>query len=392
MGGRPQAGPLVTSTPDRARPVRVLHIVPDLGVGGLPRVVETLCTATDRERFDVGVLCLEYVGALGESLRERGFHVDIVPNAHHPDRLAPFKVTGYLLRRRVDVVHTHNTQAFLEGLPGALVARVPVRIHTDHARKYPDHQKLILAERIMARFATRIVAVSDTTAQDLQRYQKIPASRISIIANGVEGQQFSRPLNVAAKRRELGIPPEGPVVGLSARLVEEKGITYLLQAMPRLLQRFPDLHVLIAGEGQLMDSLIAEARRLGVAGQVHFLGLRRDIPDLLRALDIFLLPSVSEGLPMALLEAMAAGLPLIATEVGGVATAVCHGVNGLLIPPANPNAISSAVETLLTDRERLRAFGGASRRLFAERFSAEAMARAYETLYLESFQPRRRRP
>jgi glycosyltransferase involved in cell wall biosynthesis len=360
--------------------------VPDLGIGGLPRVVETLCLATDPDRFDVRVLCLEYRGAIGEALEKRGIPVDLVPNAHHPDRLAPLKVARFLLRNRFDVVHTHNTQAFLEGLPGALVARVPTRIHTDHGRQYPDHQKLVIAERVMARFATHVVAVSATTAADLQRHQRISERRIRVISNGVDGMAFARPVDVGAKRCTLGLPPGAPVLGLAARLVEEKGIIYLVQAMPRLLDTMPNLQLLIAGEGGLRERLTDAAAQLGVAGHVHFLGLRRDTPELLKAFDIFMLPSISEGLPMALLEAMAAGLPIIASEVGGVPTAVHHGVNGLLVRPADPQAISDAVEALLTNRSRMRDFGLASRALFEQHFSARAMAGAYEALYAGSRQ------
>jgi glycosyltransferase involved in cell wall biosynthesis len=368
------------------RRTRVLHIVPDLGIGGLPRVVETLCLATNPDRFDVRVLCLEYRGAIGEALEERRIPVDLVPNAHHPDRLAPLKVARYLFRNRFEVVHTHNTQAFLEGLPGAFAARVPTRIHTDHGRQYPDQRKLLIAERVMARFATHIVAVSATTAADLQRHQRISERRIRVISNGVDGAAFARPVDVAAKRRALGLPPHAPVLGLAARLVQEKGIIYLLQAMPRLLESTPALQLLIAGEGDLCDTLTEAVSQLGIANHVHFLGMRRDTPELLKAFDIFMLPSISEGLPMALLEAMAAGLPIIASDVGGVSFAVRHGVNGLLVPPADPRAISNAAEALLANPSRMRDFGSMSRDLFERHFSARAMAGAYETLYVGSLQ------
>jgi glycosyltransferase involved in cell wall biosynthesis len=365
-----------------ARRTRVLHIVPDLGVGGLPRVVETLCLTVDPERFESSALCLEFVGALGEGLRTRGFRVDLNPGARHPDRLAPFKIARYLLQNRFDVVHTHNTQAFIEGLPGAILARVPNRVHTDHARLYPDSAKYILSERILSNFATHIVAVSDHTSSDLQRYQRIPAHRIITIPNGVDGKMFTRPVDTADVRRRLGLSVSGPILGIVSRLVEQKGIIYLLRAMVSLVSLFPDLHLVIAGEGDLEQSLRASASELGLEGHAHFLGVRRDTPELLNAVDIFMLPSVWEGLPMTVLEAMAASRPIIASEVGGVSAAVKHKVNGLLIAPGDPAAIVEAVSSLLRDRDRMSAYGAAGSRIFQERFSAEAMTRAYETLYL----------
>jgi glycosyltransferase involved in cell wall biosynthesis len=171
------------------------------------------------------------------------------------------------------------------------------------------------------------------------------------------------------------------VLGLASRIVEQKGIIYLLQALVPLAQRYPKLHVLIAGEGDLEESLKAAARELGVEDRAHFLGLRRDTAELFKTMDVFMLPSVWEGLPMAVLEAMAAGLPVIATQVGGLAAAVHDKINGCLISPSDAGAIATAVDWMLSEPARLRAYGAASRRIFEDRFSATAMAHAYATLY-----------
>lgn len=379
---------------DRPRPAsergrtRVLHIVNGMGIGGLQRVVETLCETTDQDRFEVRVLSLGLLREIGEEMRSRGFRVDGLPGSDpsRPDRLSPLRVYRYLKASPVDVVHTHNTQAMIEGIPPAFLARVPIRIHTDHARLYPDRTAYILAERFVSYLTTQVVAVSGHTAMELRRHQKIPARKIITIPNGIDASAYVDPgdgrFDVAAKRRELGLPERGPVIGLAARLAEQKGIIDLLEAMPILLGQFPDLNLLIAGEGELEDSLRESAAELGVLERTHFLGPRRDVPELYAVMDLFMLPSYWEGLPMALLEAMAAGLPTVGCDVGGVATAVRDGVNGLLVKPGRPKDLAAATARLLADPDLLTSYGQAAAKIFQETFSAEPMTRAYEALYL----------
>jgi glycosyltransferase involved in cell wall biosynthesis len=384
MGGPlPAATSLARSGAAEPR-TKVLHIVNAMEIGGLQRVVETLCEATDRDRFDVRVLCLGVVGLIGDEMRGRGFQVDGLPDSdpERPDRLAAWKVYQYLKADPVDVVHTHNTQAMIEGIAPAFAARVPIRIHTDHARLYPDRQAYILAERVLSRLTSAVVAVSDHTATQLRTYQKISERRLVTIPNGIDASAFIGSFDVVAKRKELGLPATGPVIGLAARLAEQKGIIHLLEAMPLLLNRFPDLHLLIAGEGELEDSLKESAAELGIEAHTHFLGPRRDIPELYAVMDLFMLPSYWEGLPMALLEAMAAGLPTVGCDVGGVATAVKEGVNGMLVEPGRPDDLAEATIEMLSDLNRLSDYGQAAAKLFQEKFSAEPMARAYEDLYL----------
>lgn len=364
--------------------LRVLHIVNTMCIGGLQRVVETLCEATNPDRFEVSVLCLGQVGDIGKEMRARGFRVDGLPDSDpdEPDRLAPLKVFKYLKQYPADVVHTHNTQAMMEGIAPAFGARVPVRIHTDHARLYPDRTAYILAERYLSHLTTKVVAVSDHTAEELRTHQKISDRKLVTIPNGIDASAYVGQFDVAAKKRELGLPENGPVIGLAARLAEQKGLIHLLEAMPVLQSRFPDLHLLIAGEGELEASLKQSAVELGVDGQTHFLGPRRDVPELYAAMDLFMLPSYWEGLPMAILEAMAAGLPVVGCDVGGVATAVRPGINGLLVEPGRPDDLAEATTELLLDPNRMTQFGEAASKIFQETFSAEPMARAYERLYV----------
>ncbi|NNK64871.1 MAG: glycosyltransferase, partial [Gemmatimonadetes bacterium] len=208
-------------------------------MGGLPRVVDTLCRTIDRSRFDVEVLCLRDVGPLGEALRsDLGIAVHrLREDGDVPDRLAFMKIARFLRGRHFDVLHTHNTEPFVEGSLGGLLARVRTLVHTDHARPFPERwftrrfdrnkRRYLFAEWLASHFAWKVVGVSDHTTETLQRYGKIASSKVETIVNGIEGDRYDLPIDHAEARHELGIPADAPVLGFASRLVEQKGLVYL---------------------------------------------------------------------------------------------------------------------------------------------------------------------
>lgn len=369
------------TTPRTARQ-RVLHIVPDMGVGGLPRVVETLCRTTDAAAFDVGVLTLNFAGELADALARDGYHVHALPRGSDgPDYGAWRRVADLLRRERIDIVHTHNTQAWMHGGIGALLSRTPLLVHTDHAREFPDRLKYHVYERILSGFTYRVVGVSAHTTENLHRYEWIPRRKLLTIANGIEGRLFDQPVDREALRASMSVPVDSELLLLGARLEEQKGITYLLKALAQLAPKRPKLHFALGGIGSLREPLESEARALGISDRVHFLGVRLDMPSLLRAADIFVLPSNWEGLPMIVLEALAAQCPIVATAVGGVPSAVRDGDTGTLVPPRDPSALAAALTRMLDAPEEAKRRATRGRALFDAEFSAAAMARAYERLY-----------
>jgi glycosyltransferase involved in cell wall biosynthesis len=233
----------------------------------------------------------------------------------------------------------------------------------------------------MSLFAYRVVGVSDHTSANLEKYEKIPTAKIETIPNGIDGSAFDIPVDRDAKRRELGIPGDAMIIGIAARLSPPKGVTHILRALPDIVARVPRVALIVAGEGPLEQDLRAETARLGLGDHVKFVGPRADMPELLKLFDLYVLPSVSEGLPMVLLEAMAAGCPIVATSVGGVPSAIEDGVNGLLVPPQNPAMLARAVVLALGDAALRRRLALAGKQAFAARFSAETMTRRYERLY-----------
>jgi glycosyltransferase involved in cell wall biosynthesis len=184
------------------------------------------------------------------------------------------------------------------------------------------------------------------------------------------------------KKRELGITGDGPVIGLGVRLTKQKGITYLLRAMPEIIRQYPDVTLVIAGEGDIEKKLKKEASDLGVAKNTLFIGPRLDMSEVVKVLDLYVLPSLWEGLPMVLLEAMSAGCPIVATNVGGSHIAVIDGESGSLVAPKDSKALEGEIIRLLGDKQLRDGYAKRGRELFTSRFTARAMTSQYENLYL----------
>ncbi|MRR14495.1 glycosyltransferase family 1 protein [archaeon] len=239
-------------------------------------------------------------------------------------------------------------------------------------------------EWLVSHFAYKVVGVSDHTTRNLIHYEKISPRKTMTIMNGIDEDKYRITIDTSRKKEEMGINPEGPVIGLGVRLSEQKGITYLLQAMPDILKKFPGLTLLIAGEGPLEDNLKTEARDLGIHDHVVFAGPRLDMPEILQVLDLYVLPSLWEGLPMVLLEAMAAECPIVATDVGGNSMAIQNDVNGILVPSQSPSELAGAVIGLLGDKEKRSRYIRRGREIFDEKFSARVMAANYEKLYMRN--------
>lgn len=372
---------------------RLLQVVPSLNLGGMEQVVIQLSRSIDRDRFDVRVLCLRSEGPFAEELREAGIPVRLLarPRGGGPDYFAFSRLRAVLREERIEVMHTHNTEAMLTaGLAGAL-ARVPTMVHTDHAREFPDKLRYMVAEHLVSHAYYRVVGVSTHTTTALERHEKIPRRKLVTIPNGVDPTPYTRAAEPLEVKRALGIAGRGPVLGIAAKLRPEKRIEDLIEALSYLRLYFPEIVLLIAGVGGEEEKLRRTAVEHGVADSVHFLGMRRDIPDILRALDLMVLPSSREGTPMILLEALAAGVPVVATRVGGIPEIITHGLNGSLVEPLQPGALAREITRLLHDPELRARYRHEGRRTFDERFSARAMARRYEALYIREA-PARTRP
>ena len=362
---------------------KILQITHDLDLGGLQQVIVHLCTYINRDLFDVSVLCLREKGMFATVIENMGIRVfSLDQNLLGVDYFAFVKICRILKNECIDIVHTHNTQPFIDGGLAAVLAGVQTVIHTDHARKYPDKRSYMFAEWLLSHFVYKVIGVSDHTRLELIRYEKMSPRKVVTIPNGIDPSKLEGKIDKKALLKDLNINNRNPVIGFCGRIAEQKGLIYLLQALPAICSSFPEAVVLLAGDGPLRQDLEHRSQEMGIGDKVKFLGTRQDIPSLLKVFDVFVLPSIFEGLPMVVLEAMAAGCPVVATDVGGTSTAIDNGKTGILVGPENPGELARGITALLTDRELRNRIIAAAKESVNNNFSAKKMTQRYEQLYL----------
>jgi sugar transferase (PEP-CTERM/EpsH1 system associated) len=364
-----------------ARPsVGVVHLVTKLEFGGLEKVVFDLVRSRTRDTFDARVMCLETAGALAPRFDGLGVAVETI--GRPSDRFAGrvIRLARRLRSLKPHVLHTHNPGPHLHGALAAVLASVPVLVHTKHGRNRVRRRSVRLINRFAAGLSDAIVAVSDETARVSREIERIPASKIRTIRNGVDLEHF-------AYRG-----PRGDRSGFCAvtvgRLDPVKDQATLLRALRLAVDQDASISLDIVGDGPLRADLEALRDGLGLERHVRFHGFQHDVRPFLARADVFVLPSLSEGVPVTLLEAMATGLPGIATEVGGNAEVIVHGATGYLVPTRAPEVIAAALLGLRNDQAALDRLGRAARARAVNAFGLAAMVERYEALYLECLERR----
>lgn len=373
--------------PADARRLRLVNFVNRFDTGGTERQFVNLGLTLDVEQFDLRYGCLGRLGALLPEIEERG-----IPTREYDIRSfysaryvrEALRLAGDLRRDRVDIVHAYGFYGNVAAIPAARLAGVPVVIASVRDRGAYLTPSQLRAQRYACRLADCVLVNAEAIRNWLVENGYDPAS-ITVIGNGIDITRF-RPAEAPGEtdvHREFGFPPGAPLVVLVARLEESKGTADLIDAMAMVAARRPDVRALLVGGGTpaATAALTDRVRQLGVGAMVAFAGHRLDVPRLLRAATMSVLPSRSEGLPNVVLEAMAVGVPVIATAVGGVPEVVVDGVTGLLVPAADPSVLAAAIERLLAEPALAARLGAAGRQLVVERFSMERMVRATEQLY-----------
>jgi glycosyltransferase involved in cell wall biosynthesis len=367
-------------TAARARRIAVLELLVSSQLGGGPAHVEALVRHLDPAEFAVTVGA-PAGGPFLERFRTAG--ADVVEIA--ADRLSPRTLTrvGRLIRARgAAVVHSHGKGA---GLYGRLAARRAgaAAVHTFHGLHYagypPGARAIYLAlERVLARRSHTVIHVSASQAAAARPLGLAPADRSRVILNGVDTARLeANALPRERARAELGVPPEGAVLGTVARFDPVKALEVLLEALPRV----PGATLVLIGDGPEAAPLRARARGLGLEARVVFAGARLEAARWFAALDAYVSASRGEGLPLALVEAMATGLPVIASRVSGHVDTVTDGETGVLVPVDDPAALAAAAAALLADPARARALGAAGRARARRDFSVDRMAAEVAEVY-----------
>jgi glycosyltransferase involved in cell wall biosynthesis len=364
--------------------MRVLQLIGDLDAGGAENVVVMLANGLARRGVQVTV-CTRAGGNLAPRLEAVGLRV-----LEKRGRLDPgyvWRLCELIRRLQIDVVHAH---LFGNNLYGALAGLLTGRrvVLTSHGWDCLRSRKRILAYRALSRLADAVVTVSAQLREDFGRRVGLGEGGVRLVPNGIDVSSLDRGEERPATRARLGVPDDAPLIGAVGNIKPVKGYDVLLRALPRVLESHREARLVIAGgvwgQERYAARLAELAASLGLRERVQFLGLRQDVPDLLRAMDLYVLPSRSEGTSIALLEAMAAGKPIVATRVGGTPRVVEDGVTARLVPPDDPEALASTVSGLLADPEAARRLGSAARRAVESEYTVDVMVRRYVSIYEEA--------
>jgi glycosyltransferase involved in cell wall biosynthesis len=364
---------------DHPRP-RVLQLLATGGTGGAQESYTGLLLRLDRAAYEVRALSLSS-GSAVQRLRRLGLEVDVIDEAD--DEAAVRELTAYLVHNEIDLLHAHMYRAEVVGARAALAAGTAVvmaTVHSSRVRSAEDIATLAALTPVMDRL---IVPSASIVAK--VRAEGRGAASFSVIPNGVDLARFDLPVAACALRREFGIPREAPLLGVVARLEPEKGHRYLIEAMPAILRGAPETWLVIVGEGSLDGELRAQAAALprGARDRIVFTGRREDVAAITGDVDVAVLPSLREAQGISILEAMARRKPVVASAVGGIPEVLTNGLDGLLVPPADPAALADACIRLACSPELRARMGEAGRATVEARFSLDAMVRRIEEVYDE---------
>lgn len=367
----------------------IVFLIDGLGWGGAERLMIPILANMDRRLFSVrvGVFQVRNGNPIADDLRALGIPVDLIPVPYMRDLTAVSRITAYLKDVNADLIHAQLELGDILGGLAALRMRLPIvsTLHTmpsqDMSLKSRMHQEVEYF--CLRHFFNMVISVSDEARQFHKEIGKLPDRKTCTIYNGIDLSHFpvSPQSNREAVLREFNIPAASTVLITVAVLRELKGIQYMIRALPEILSVHPDLYYLIAGSGDFQSALMDEAARVGVSERVVFAGARKDVPALMSASDIFILPTLTEALPTVLAEAMAASLPILASRVGGVPEMVEDGINGKMVAPADPQQLANACTDMLRDPDALVKMGLAGRQIVEEKFNVRVQVDKLQALY-----------
>lgn len=363
-------------------PIRIVFCITELDVGGAERALVTLATGLDREQFSPTVICLGPEAALCVPLREAGIEVYCL-NAKSVFNVGIlFRLIGLLRKLKPDILQTFLFHANILGRVAGWFAGVKhvfsgIRVAEKRSRWY------LRIDRWTNFLVTGNVCVSQAVADFTIREGGIRKEKICVIPNGVDIERFDNatPLDLTA---ELGIPDNATVIVFVGRLDPQKGIRVLMETIPTILREFPSAHFLFVGEGGERPWLEQQIAQLDVGSRIHLIGFREDIPAILKAADLLVLPSLWEGMPNVLLESMAAALPVVVTDVEGVSELLGDGEFGVVVSPDDVKHLEAGIRTLLNSPEQCADLSESSYLHVKENFTTISTKKNYAELYLST--------
>jgi len=364
-----------------ARKYNVMLVNSALHIGGAENVVSSLCRNLDPDEFNVYVCYLKDKGSIGIELEREGYQVIGLPKFKIFDSkyMSSVKLSKLITKNRIDIVHSHSIHSLIDISICRFIAPRAKYVHTFHYGNYPNREeKYKKIENTLWRFPHGLVAVGEVQKNQIQKTYNIPSERLITIRNGIEVIQEKPDATILRDKKFF----DKKIIGTITTLIEQKGITYLIDVAKKMREKRSDFVFLIVGDGHLREELEQKVNTLGLRNYVIFTGWMENASSrAIPLIDIFFQPSLWEAMSMVILEAMSIGKPIVATNVGENSYVVKEGETGYLVEPKDINAMSNALCRLL-DSEYLRInFGDAARRRVKENYTATNMAKNHISLY-----------
>jgi glycosyltransferase involved in cell wall biosynthesis len=371
--------------------MQVLHLIDDASLGGGQMHVLLLSKYLHREKIEVAI-ATEATGWLVEQAQILEIPTYAIAISNKIRWQSFGNIYKLLKSQKFDIIHTHGgTAGFWGRLVAASLQNKPKIIHTYHGLHYLNttqtkspQQTIKTAifqkiDQLLLRITDQIICVCHSDYQKAIAAKVASPQKTSIVYNGIEIDRYSTPLNKETARKVFNMPPTDFIFGNVGRLHEQKGHKYLLQSFAKVANRSK---LLIIGDGDLKDELIKLADDLQINDRVSFLGARSDVYEFLSAIDVFVMPSLWEGQPIALLEALAIGKPCLASFIDGIPEIITDGINGYLVKPKNVEGLTKAMEVMINNPDILQEFSNCGTSRITDKFLAEHMAKAIESIYL----------
>lgn len=383
----------ISSYSPHERKINTLHVITKLELGGAQRTTLDLLTRLDRSKYRLFIATSPY-GILTEEISKiPDIAAYLIPTLKR--QISPFndlrtllKLFGYLKRNRIDIVHTHSSKAGILGRWAAKLARVPVVIHSVHGWSFHKGQNCFLRrfyifmERLTAKVTDKLLVVSKSDIRKGENAGIATNGKYALIPYGIQIEKFARHhVDNRKKKKELDLDPNCSLVGMVACFKPQKAPQDFIRAASLVVKVLPGVKFLLVGDGLLRGQIEILIDKLKMKDNVVLAGWRRDIPDIMSILDIFVLSSLWEGLPVVFLEAMATGLPIVATAVDGSCELVKEGVNGFLVPAKDYRLLAQRIITLLKEKERARKMGREGQGMITGSFDLNCMVDRIENVY-----------
>jgi len=362
------------------RPVKVLHVMIGLNMGGVQEVVLNLFKGLDRKQFEPIACAIENTGAVGREIEAAGFEVIVLGYKRQSLRTI-YALTKLMRDRKIDIVHAASYHPSFYSRIAGLLAGVPVLISHEHLVMVKKRWQRVILNKLLEPFTDSYIPVSQVMAKQVKEWYGYPDSKIELIYNGVDTARFAQPVSREAAKQKVGLDPDKLVVGMLCRLDPEKGHRYFFDAVKALRGKY-EVQWIVVGSGRGEAKIMQEAKDRGVDDVVQFMGMRRDVPDWVAAFDGYVLPTLQEGgCPISVMEAMSAGCSVVVSDYPTNLEVVSDGLNGLVAPMKDSEALTKLIERLVTDSGLRIRLGTEARRHIDENFSIKRNIDKTSALY-----------